>query len=185
MNERDLNREIENACRRVKQAHLDRIRALGVTSTTIATLGHVQAPFGVMQVDNIGGGIFQPGGDTPAIVQPIYDGGCLIDLVAWRTNDPTAWLLRTGAAWALGVDAIEANSWTDAALAIDATPLDWLRGGASGLCILNWAAPEIRTLLRVKSITAQPAIARQLRGILSKPLYFPEITAREAQRNAA
>jgi len=185
MNERDLNREIENACSRVKQAHLDRIRALGVTSTTIATLGHVQAPFGVMAVDNIGGGIFQPGGSIPSIVQPIYDDGCLIDLVAWRTNEPTAWLWRTGAAWALGVDAIEANSWTDAPLAIEATPLDWLRNGATGLCILNWSAPEIRTLLRVKSISAEPAIARQLRGALMKPVCFPEITAREAQRNAA
>jgi|TARA_R110002049_G_scaffold3488_1_gene26092 hypothetical protein len=185
MNESELSREIESACSCVKQAHLDRIRALGVTSTTIATLGHVQAPFGVMAVENIGGGIFQPGGEIPAIVQPVYDDGCLIDLVAWRTNDPTAWLLRTGAAWALGVDAIRINSWTDTAIAIDATPLDWLRGGASGLCILNWVAPEIRTLLRVKSITAEPAITRQLRGVLSKPLYFPEITAREAQRYAA
>lgn len=185
MNERDLSREIEAACSCVRQAHLDRIRALDVTSTTIATLGAVQPPFGVMAVEGIGGGIFQPGGETPAIVQPVYDGGCLIDLVAWRTNDPTAWLWRTGAAWALGVDAIRLNSWTDAPLAIDATPLDWLRNGATGLCILDWSAPEIRQLLRVKSITAEPAIARQLRGALMKPVCFPEITAREAQRNAA
>jgi hypothetical protein len=185
MKQRELITEIENACRNVKQAHLDRIRALGVTSSTIATLGAVQAPFGVMDCENIGGGIFQPGGDIPHMVQPIFDDGVMIDIVAWRTTEPQNWLWRTGAAWALNTDEIAANSWHDAPLAIDATPLDWLRNGASGLCILNWEAPELRQLLRVKSISAVPHIARQLRGALMKPAYFPDIQTAEVLRHAA
>jgi len=39
--------------------------------------------------------------------------------------------------------------------------------------------------LRVKAINADPHIARQLRGALMKPAYFPEITAKEGLRNAA
>ena len=185
MKHRELSREIEGACSRVKQAHLDRIRALGVTSTTIATLGAVQAPFGVMDCEGIGGGIYQPGGDCPHIIQPVYHDGVIIDIVAWRTTEPQNWLWRTGAAWALNTDAIASNSWQDKPLAIDATPLDWLRNGATGLCILNWDAPELRQLLRIKSITAEPHIARQLRGALMKPAYFPNIQIAEGLRHAA
>ena len=185
MKQLDLINEIENACRGVKQAHLDRIRALGVTSTTIATLGAFQAPFGVMNCEAIGGGIFQPGGDTPYIVQPVFDDGVMIDIVAWRTVDPQSWLWRTGSAWALNTDAIAANSWQDEPLSIDATPLDWLRNGATGLCILNWDAPEIRQLLRVKAIAADQHIARQLRAALLKPAYFPDIQIKRGLRHAA
>ena len=185
MKHRELRDEIETAGGNVKNPHLDRIRALGVTSTTIATLGAVQVPFGVMDCENIGGGIFQPGGDIPHMVQPVFDDGAIIDIVAWRTTEPQNWLWRTGAAWALNTDAIAANSWGNAPLSIDATPLDWLRNGATGLCILNWDAPEIRQLLRVKSINADGHIARQLRGSLMKPAYFPEIQIAEGLRHAA
>ncbi|WP_430429208.1 hypothetical protein [Parasphingorhabdus sp.] len=181
----DLSREIELAVKAVQNRHLGRLQALGVDSATIARLGAIQPPFGVMDCEDIGGRIYQPGGEKANIVQPVYDGGILIDIVAWRTTEPQKWLWRTGAAWALNMDTIAANSWQDEPLVIDATPLDWLRGGATGLCILNWDAPEIRTLLRVQSISAEALIARQLRGILMKPLYFPEISARSEHRNAA
>lgn len=185
MKHRELSREIEIAGGNVRQAHLDRIRALGVLSTPIARLGAVQVPFGVLDCENIGGGIFQPGGDIPHMVQPVYDSGVIIDIVAWRTAEPQSWLWRTGAAWALNTDAIAADSWQDEPLAIDATPLDWLRNGATGLCILNWHAPELRQLLRIKSINADPHIARQLRGALMKPAYFPDIQIAEGLRHAA
>lgn len=181
----DLSKEIATASQNVRQAHLDRIQALGVKSATIANLGATQPPFGVMAVDDIGGGIFQPGGLIPSIVQPVYDDGCLVDLIAWRSTDPARWLWRTGAAWALGLDSINENSWTDKPLSIEATPLDWLRSGATGLCILDWQANELRKLLRVPCLSAAPAIAHQLRGDLTKPLHFPRITAREGMRHAA
>ena len=181
----NLLSELEAAAFAVRNAHLDRLQALGVTSQTIAKLGEIQPPFGVIKVDYLGGGLFQPGGDVPHIVQPIYDAGILIDLVAWRTSDPRSWLWRTGAAWALNPDEIKANSWTQEPLTLHATPLDWLRASAQGLCILNWEAHEIRQLLRVKAIDAESHIARQLRGALMKPAYFPEITAKEGLRYAA
>ncbi|NQV94379.1 MAG: hypothetical protein HQ482_04490 [Sphingomonadales bacterium] len=181
----ELSSEIELAVKAVQNRHLGRIKALGVDSSTIARLGAIQPPFGVMDCDDVGGGIFQPGGDKTYIVQPVFDSDTMIDIVAWRTTEPQKWLWRTGAAWALNTDTIAANSWQDEPLVIDATPLDWLRGGATGLCILNWDAPEIRTLLRVQSISAEALIARQLRGVLMKPLYFPEISARSEHRNAA
>lgn len=185
MNAAILAREIELAVKVVENRHLDRLIALGVDSATIAKLGAIQPPFGVMDCDDIGGGIFQPGGATPKIVQPVYDGGILIDIVAWRTTLPQKWLWRTGAAWALNPDAIAKNSWRDEPLAIDATPLDWLKADANGLCILNWSAPEIRQLLRVQSIIADAPIARQLREFLAKPLYFPKISKRLERQNAA
>src|SRR5690554_3957918 len=101
MKQHQLINEIESACDNVRNAHLDRLQSLGVTSTTIATLGAVQVPFGVMGCDYLGGNLYQPGGDVPHIVQPIYDDGALIDLIAWRTAEPQKWLWRTGAAWAL------------------------------------------------------------------------------------
>lgn len=181
----DLSREIEHAVKAVRSYHVDELKELGVTGAAIGSLGAVQPIFGVMHCESVGGGIFQPDGVIPSIVQPVFDDGCLIDLVAWRTNAPHTWLWRTGAAWALGVDAVRDSSWTDASLTIDSSPLDWLRGGATGLCILNWAAPEIRALLRVRSISAEPAVALQLRRALMKPVYFPEISARQERKHAA
>lgn len=181
----DLTAEMETACAAVKQIHLDRLRSLGVSSQTIARIGDQQAPFGISKVDHIGQAIYQPGGERQSIVTPVYDGCDLIDLISWQTSFPARWLWRCGAAWALGIDSIASNNWTDDPLQIFATPLDWLRGGADGLVILDWDAPEIRQLLRVKAIQSDLAIAAQLRSALMKPAYFPKIITREGLRNAA
>lgn len=181
----NLSHEIEHAAKAVRNPHLVRLLALGVTSATIARLGAVQPPFGVMDCENLGSGIFQPGGETSHIVQPVYDGGVLIDIIAWRTVAPQNWLWRCGAAWALNPDAIADNSWNDEPLAVEATPLDWLRYGATGLCILDWTAPEIRNLLRIPSITVDRCIEQRLRSALLEPANFPEILAREGLRDAA
>lgn len=185
MNASELSHEVELAVKAVQNRHLGRLQSLGVNAATIARLGALQPPFGVMHCENIGGGIFQPGGDRTYIVQPVFDGDVLIDIVAWHTTQPQKWLWRTGAAWALNVDAIAKNSWQDEPLAVDATPLDWLRNGADGLCILNWDSPEIRTLLRVPSIVAEMSIFGQLRASLMKPLYFPTISVRAEVKYAA
>ncbi|HEY9091902.1 hypothetical protein [Parasphingorhabdus sp.] len=181
----DLTREIELAVDAVREPHLKRMMTLGVSRSTVARLGAVQPPFGVMNCEDIGGGIFQTEGDTPYIAQPVYEDGILIDIVAWRTTEPRRWLCRTGSAWAINPDIVVENSWGNEPLTIDATPLDWLRNGAVGLCILDWDAPEIRQLLRTPSIVTDKNIVNQLRSTLLKPPYCPDIRTRDAQKNAA
>lgn len=68
------------------------------------------------------------------IAVPRMDGG-LLDLVAFARGRCGA---LDGVAWALGeIDALAPTRLHD-------TPIDWLRAGGDGLCIVNWhSAPRI------------------------------------------
>ena len=85
-------------------------------------------------------------GET-AIILPVTEDGVVTDLVAFDPRTPDAWALRRGDGVMLGWDAWHANAnapetgggWReDAAVRLFANPLQWMRGGGEGLCLLAW-----------------------------------------------
>lgn len=76
---------------------------------------------------------------TEALLLPVTANNRLIDLVAWRWDNPRQWWQRTGAATHLG------DQWLDdppdgATVPLSDTPADWLASRGKTLVILNWAA---------------------------------------------
>ncbi|WP_333839295.1 hypothetical protein [Novosphingobium sp.] len=146
----DLMQEAFASVRNVRQAHLDYLRALGVSPGALACLGQVQPPFGVLGVQELEGSLFEPSPvGRPALIVPVakpitrdiqglsIDDIAIVDLIAVRSAEPTRWLWRDGSAWALGSGLLGQN----APLRVVPTPFDWLKAGGQALCILDWAAP--------------------------------------------
>ncbi|OYW21980.1 hypothetical protein [Sphingomonas sp.] len=177
----DLEAEMFGAADSVKQPHLDRIRALGVTPATIAWLGSWSVPFGVVSATTEASGIYQPGDGPAHILQPVFDNGNLIDLVIWHSMRPERWWTRTGVAWALNVDDIAAiDRWGGDALHLHASPLDWLKNGATGAVVLDWSAPEVATLRQHDRIECStPALAATLTHALQTSVHMPAIETKE------
>ena len=123
------------------------------------------------------------------VVMPVIDEGTVIDLIAWRSLAPDAWLWRNGDGWALGIDAIETPShWNGhGSITLHATPLDWLRAGGSGACILSWNETSmIRKLANFDTINcACRRAATKLYDILSKPHRLPKIVRGQSNELAA
>lgn len=181
----DLLVELQAAVARVRQPHLDRLQTLGVGGRTIAMMGHYFPPLGVVSAMETGNGLYEAGEGTECVVMPVHADGALVDLVAFRTDRPSRWLLRTGIGWALGSDQVCVPDWDNEPLPIWRTPLDWLIAAGTGLCILDWDAPELRDLLLVEAIEADRDIGRRLLDILSRPARLPRLVSRRAVRNAA
>lgn len=178
----DLESEMEAAVHRVRQPHLNRLRALGVSGLFIAQLGMTQAPFGVVQAVIRDDGTYQPGGTVPLLVQPVFDAtGDLVDIVGWRSADPSRWWLRTGLGWCLGS---LSPTW-DNRNAVHETPLDWLRAEGVGICVIDWDSDDVRWLGTCdRLIAANETVARLLWGKLTSPAPIPEIEIMEARHAA-
>lgn len=182
MTERE--QEMFAAAGRVKQQHLDRLNALGA-SPGILALGPYCPPFGVANGVGELSGIFLPGDGPAYIVQPVVDDGVMVDLVYWRTLQPERWWLRTGAGWALNPAGATSSVWKPEKPVLHASPLDWLRAGATGSVILDWEAPGVRQLLaEPEVICGTLGLATTLDRALRTMIRFPKIVQREV-RNAA
>jgi hypothetical protein len=176
-----LEVELAAAQGRVSFAHLRALERLGVPRSLICDLsrhGHI----GVVLATSSGDGLYQPGEGAPQLVIPVYDEGALVDLCAFRSNDPNGWLLRTGLGWALGVEhGLEPHTWGDP-VPLALSPLEWLQQGASGLCVLDWDAPEVRYLVGVPHLVCSDADhAATLRRALSTPVRLPQISVMETR----
>lgn len=180
----DLEAEMETASSRVRQEHIDRMAALGVPSASIATLGATQAPFGIASAQPDGSHLYQPGDGPTHVVMPVMEMGDMIDLITWRSTNPARWYWRTGVGWALGTDWLNPR-WDDDPVRLYATPLDWLAGAGEGICILDWAAFQVRELASLAAIEADEMIGRRLLAILSKPVRLPRMSYRKVVRHAA
>jgi len=181
----DLLSELSAAAARVEQRHLDRLTALGISGRVIAEMGLQGPPFGVVRAVDTGQGLYEPGDGPECVVVPVYADGGLVDLVAFRTDQPSRWRLRVGLGWALGADQVYVPSWDNEPLQMWRTPLDWLRNEGVGLAVLDWDAPELRDLLMVESMTADRDIGARLLEILSRPVRLPKLIVRKAVRLAA
>ena len=181
----DLHGELIAAAKSVRQPHLDRLRSLGISPAVMAGIGRFQIPFGVTEAERLTDGYYRPGDGPCHVISPVYVNGQLIDLIAWQTGDPTSLASRTGLSWALGEDCLTMRSAWERPVAIHATPLAWWIAACDGLCILDWAAPEIRELGLVEVIEAEQTIAARLHRILSTPNRLPKFIVNQGIRHAA
>ncbi len=178
----ELAGELKNAASAVTALHLRRLAVLGVGWSVIGELGRHHYGFGVSRAAPDGSGLYSPGDGEPHLLLPVYEDGELVDLCAFRSDVPLNWLLRTGLGWALGLEeGMAPHAWADT-VPLAESPLEWLRGGATGLCVIDWDAPEVTYLADLPHIVCSTErLAEQLRSALARPLRFPSISVRETR----
>ena len=125
-------------------------------------------------------GLFRPDPNgIPAMVMAVWDysplripGASMIDLVSWRPACPSAWWTRTGAASALGEWLTGAGSLADGPVAVRRTPLDWVRAGGDGVCLLAGDQIEQAMILRgLPAIVVDDAEhGRDLDALMRRPI---------------
>lgn len=160
MTGRDLAAEMAAAGSRVRLAHLERLRALGVSYEALAALGAAQPTIGIARIAATGEGLFEPceGGDLACLVAVVEqdaepgDPG-ISDIVAFSSDNPSRWLWRVGSGFALGADLLRDYGADDAGMhdgiPVVATPVHWLAAAGRATCILDWDLKSpVWTLLR-------------------------------------
>lgn len=183
----DLEAELAKAAQAVSPIHLRHLVALGVGWPTIAEIGRHHYGLGLVQAQCGDPGLFSPGEGPVHLQLPVFEDGELVDLVAFRSGQPSQWLLRTGAGWALGLEGgLQRHTWGDDPVPLAASPLEWLQAECRGVCILDWAAPEVHYLTAIPHLSCRTGeLAAMLRAALTRPVRFPMISVMEAQLVAA
>lgn len=175
-----LGRELESAAFAVTRSHLRRLNGLGVSWETIGELGRDYHGFGLVRCSEDADELFCLGDGEQHLVLPVHERGEVVDLCAFRSDDPARWLLRTGCGWALGLErGLERHTWADS-VPLSESPLDWLCNGANGLCVIDWDAPEVTYLTELPHIVCSTeALGRRLQSALARPPRLPSISVRE------
>lgn len=168
-----------------------RLTALGVPPLTVARLMAL-GDIGAAKVA-VTGGRFEFDGDDESLrptgrpcgpaALPLLEGTRLllvvreagfapVDLVAIDPARPDGWALWRGAEELLGGWTLDrATTFGEASVRLHATPLDWLRAGCTGVCVLEWnhaARARLRALGSAVTIVADPALARRVRAELER-----------------
>ncbi len=77
-------------------------------------------------------------GTAPSIYQAV-ERPLLVDLVAWRPDDPTRWWYRHGDVDVdLGADNLDVAHMTGLPISFATAPLEWLQGNCCGSCLLGY-----------------------------------------------
>lgn len=111
------------------------------------------------------------GPDARALLAVENGAGEVIDVAALSTTNENEWSLLTGMADLLGEAAMEAavaGNWRE--LRLFATPMDWLRGGCAGVCVLAWnrqALGALRTLPEALTLVVGAGVRDRLRALLA------------------
>ncbi|MGY4396858.1 hypothetical protein ACVWZA_002043 [Sphingomonas sp. UYAg733] len=169
-----LKKEMIAMAEAVDKRLLDYLARLGVSEAALARTTIDLPPIGLTMAQTDRQGIWEPGGTRSYLVQPVHDGTMLIDLVAWRPDEPLRHWLRYGVAWALGEPELRAVGWAKPMLHVSA--LDWLRAAGRGSVILDWGAPELSGLIAHDTIRcATPALAAALHTIIERRIRRPNI----------
>lgn len=178
----DLHKELAAAGEATKLLHFKHLVALGVPRATIAAQRLDSWGWGVVNALDVGDGLYCPGDGPLHLILPVWDGADLIDLVAFRSGNPADWRLRTGLGLALGLErGCERHDWDDE-VTLSLTPLEWLRNGADGLCIVDWDAPELHMFATLPRIVCpDKQSAEQLRRALIRPQHLPQISIKETR----
>ena len=178
----DLDQELAVAGAATTLLHLKHLLGLGVPRPTVAELRRDDWGWGVVNAIDVGDGLYRPGDGPLHLLLPVWDGEDLVDLVVFRSGDPSDWRLRTGLGLALGLErGWERHHWVDE-VELTLTPLDWLRNGADGLCLVDWDAPDISMLVSLPRIICPTReSAAQLRQALTRPQPLPPITVKETR----
>lgn len=178
----DLHKELAQAGTETTLLHFKHLVALGVPRATLAAQRLDSWGWGVVNAVDVGDGLYNPGNGPLHMLLPVWNAEDLIDLVAFRSSNPADWRLRTGLGLALGLEGgWERHHWEDE-VSLSLTPLDWLRDGADGLCIVDWDAPEIAMLASLPRIVCPTReSASQLRQALTRPQPLPPIILKETR----
>ena len=183
----DLPGEMFAAAARVRAIHLRHVVALGAPLTAIAALGANQYVFGIERARLCPDGLFEPDPDgVPVIVQPVMaayrefgDHG-ILDLICWRSSDPSRLWWRRGEGWALGEHLIEDRG--EPVLCVE-TPLSWLGARGEAICILDWSAPrQFWAALRHGPALrfTSPNLQARVRNHLTQSIRLPEMELADA-----
>ena len=127
------------------QTDSDRLNAHGVTHDALTRCGYL-VPACVRIDDNLFE--FDADGER-TFIQPVFvgpipslyeavDDPVLADLIAWHVEKPDTWYWRSGEhGMVLGDDALSRAGHFQEPLRLFSTPLEWLRGGGRGACLLD------------------------------------------------
>lgn len=158
-------------------------RALAIPEwQRLARLGRL----GVLHGEIGGQRIFVPTGNPEHplhLVTPVVERGRLVDIVAFRPSHPVAWGRRTGFGNVLVSPTIE-RAWPFfrrplASLTLHRRPIDWLRAGRRGACVVNWRSLDTGSIMGFREIdqisVPDGGIARRLAEALTRPHEHPDI----------
>jgi len=134
---------------------------------------------------------WEPVGPDARLLLACHDDGHLIDIAAVSTKYPEQVALRTGLAWCLGDDLVQAARSSAlaerrATLRLVADPMEWLRSDGRAVCVLDWAQAvrELRALGERVTLECDAGTGEQLRARLKRG-GLPKVTERAPQRIAA
>lgn len=85
----------------------------------------------------------------------------LVDLVAFKLQDPTHWWRRLGIADVLG----DVHGFTIQPKTLVAMPLDWLRIAGHGICLLDWSSDPVDVLMGAGAITAPESLKNKVYAV--------------------
>lgn len=112
----------------------------------------------------------------PVFGHPAFEGGEVVDLVAWEVTGPGRWYLRAGLADALGEwHAMAGADPVD--VRVHRRPIDWLRADGDGLCLLSDdAVTNAAILTALPGIIAEDMTHRdELARLLRMPYRLPTV----------
>lgn len=179
-----LRAESQAYARGLSFAQASALHKMGLNPALIIESGLV----GVSQVEIAADETWSPSEHGPYYITiAVSEADAITDIVAFSPDNPNEWFLRRGAAWALGMDHINAAlAWPDTVVSLSSTPLDWLRAGMGGACVIDWTLDAMNTIRSLQEIeVSSPKFAAALRLQLSKPPRLPEIAVSGDKKNAA
>ena len=159
----DLADEFSSAVCSLTPRRIDWLRGGGIPD---AAIFHEPLMVGVGFIEIYGGGLFEPRDDGPvAVLVPCgtHDGinWDLEDIVAFKLEAADRWWRRLGAVPLLGEENLRRFRLDP--LQICAGPLDWLRSGGRGACVLDWRHDPVDLFLGAGEITADLKTLQKLR----------------------
>jgi hypothetical protein len=158
----DLRDEFSAACCGVDGDRLRTIFAVGVPQDALRP----SPMFGMASIETHGT-FYEPigSGAPPALGAVIVPCGTwdwpewqLVDLVAFKLDNPARWWRRLGIADVLG----NACGFTVEPKTLVATPLDWLRIAGAGICLLDWSRDPVDLLMGAGALTAPEYLKNKL-----------------------
>jgi len=130
----------------------------------------------------------QRGEGAPRLILGVRERGVLVDLVALSSGNVDHWSLRLGGAAILGLDHFWAAQLHGRALRLFGAPMDWLRNGGAGICVLDWTAEAYAMLRGLGSEVTLIADNADAAEALREELKFgglPKVAAGDVGRLAA
>ncbi len=149
----DLDAEFDLAWRNRTQEHREHLAAAGVTFESMLRAGDL----GVARIATTGR-LYMPAPNgfpvlimaawspAPPSIYTAVENPVIMDLLALRLDQPETWWWRIGeSGLVLGSDNLDLAHVEGRPISLHRTPLDWLRAGCRGACLLDhceaqWAA---------------------------------------------